>query len=79
MFDLLTGITIVFVAILALYAVAQCLQDRSTPWHFKLIYSIIIIALPVFGAVMYLRQRDELDEMAQQRDGRRPRRRGRRR
>ena len=77
MTDGLFALVSLLAALFALLALIKCLTDEEAPWHSKLVYSILIVAFPIIGALMYFRNRDEMDEMIH-RDGRRPRRRSRR-
>ena len=58
----LTWIATLFAALLAIFVLTR-LKAEAQPWHSKIVYSILILLLPVVGAVIYLRQREELDEI----------------
>ena len=49
-------------AMLALFALVHCLKDKEAPWHSKVVFSILILVLPIMGAAIYFRHLDELDE-----------------
>lgn len=61
MFEIIFWVGFVFSTLLAAFALSQCWGDKGQPLHTKIVFTVLIILLPVIGTIIYLKQQDELD------------------
>ena len=74
MFEIVFWVSFVFSTLLAAFALSQCWSYKWQPLHTKIVFTALIIFLPLMGSLIYLKQRNELDA-ARRRNERQQRRR----
>lgn len=62
--ETLGWLILIFSLLLGAYVLLDCWKDPDSLRSSKMAYSIIIIFLPVFGAIPYFRHKDELEEFS---------------
>lgn len=56
-----------FTLLLSAYALLCCWKDDSAAPHHKVVYTVMIMLLPVLGPVIFFKQRDEMRRNAKPR------------
>ena len=60
-----------FILLLSAYALFCCWRDVGVPIKHRVIYTVLILLLPILGAVIFFKQREEMRRNAKSRRKRR--------
>ncbi len=65
--ETLAWISAAFALLLSAYALMCCWRDNDAARQHKVAYSVVILLLPVLGAVIFFKQREEMRRNAKPR------------
>ncbi|MBP83544.1 MAG: hypothetical protein CMO61_06815 [Verrucomicrobiales bacterium] len=69
--ETLSWIAAGFILLLSAYALFCCWRDKDEPTKHRIIYTVVILLLPIFGAVIFFKQREEMRRNTKPRSKRR--------